>query len=93
MEEPRSPKNMLYPDFTKPFQFFVLSGPFLKNFKIICTIQANLQFILITILLLQEWSTAKINATEMRWFSGLVDFNFKVKYSPGESSQDYDYIL
>ena len=29
----------------------------------------------------------------MRWFSGLVDFNFKVKYSPGESSQDYDYIL
>ena len=37
-------------------------------------------------------STAKLNATGMRWVSELADFNFKVKYRPGKSSQDCDYL-
>ena len=37
-------------------------------------------------------STAKLNATGMRWVSELADFNFKVSYRPGKSSQDCDYL-
>ena len=37
-------------------------------------------------------STAKLNATGMRWVSELADFNFKVKYRPGKGSQDCDYL-
>ena len=37
-------------------------------------------------------STAKLNATGMRWVCELADFNFKVKYRLGKSSQDCDYI-
>ena len=37
-------------------------------------------------------STAKLNATGMRWISELADFNFKVKYTLGKSSQDCDYL-
>ena len=37
-------------------------------------------------------NTAKLNATGMRWVSELVDLNFKVKYRPGKSSQDCDYL-
>ena len=35
-------------------------------------------------------STVKLNATGMRWVSELTDFNFKVNYRPGKSSQDCD---
>ena len=38
-------------------------------------------------------STAKLNATGMRWVSELADFNFKVKYKPGKTRQDCDYLL
>ena len=38
-------------------------------------------------------STAKLNVTGMRWVSELADFNFKVKYKPGKTSQDCDYLL
>ena len=37
-------------------------------------------------------STAKLNATVMRWVSELADVNFKVKCRPGKSSQDCDYL-
>ena len=37
-------------------------------------------------------STAKLNATGMSWVSKLADFNIKVKYRPGKSSQDCDYL-
>ena len=37
-------------------------------------------------------STAKLNATGMRWVSELADFSFKVKYRLGKSSQDCDYL-
>ena len=38
-----------------------------------------------------EMTTAKLNATGMN-VSQLADFNFKVKYRPGKSSQDCDYL-
>ena len=38
-------------------------------------------------------NAAKLNATGMRWVSELADFNFKVKYKPGKTSQDCDYLL
>ena len=34
-------------------------------------------------------STAKVNATGMRWVPELADFNFKVKYRPGKSSRNW----
>ena len=37
-------------------------------------------------------STAKLNAIGMRWISELAEFNFKVKYRLGKSSQDCDYL-
>ena len=37
-------------------------------------------------------STTKLNATGMRWVSEVASFNFKVKYRPGKSSQDCDYL-
>ena len=37
-------------------------------------------------------STAKLNATGMKWVSELADFNFRAKYRPGKSSQDCDYL-
>ena len=42
--------------------------------------------------LLYVTSTAKLNATGMRWVSELTDFNFKVKYRLGKRSQDCDYL-
>ena len=42
--------------------------------------------------LLYVMSTANLNATGIRWVSELADFNFKVKYRPGKSSQDSDYL-
>ena len=43
--------------------------------------------------LLYVMGTAKLNATGRRWVSESTDFNFKVKYRPGKSSQDCDYLL
>ena len=43
--------------------------------------------------LLYVMDTAKLTATGRRWVSESTDFNFKVKYRPGKSSQDCDYLL
>ena len=42
--------------------------------------------------LLYVMDTAKLTATGRRWVSESTDFNFKVKYRPGKSSQDFDYL-
>ena len=35
-------------------------------------------------------STAKLNATGIRWVSELADFNFKIRYRPGKVYRDAD---
>uniref|UniRef100_A0A7M5XBV7 Uncharacterized protein n=1 Tax=Clytia hemisphaerica TaxID=252671 RepID=A0A7M5XBV7_9CNID len=37
-------------------------------------------------------TTAKLNATGIRWVGELADFNFKVKYRPGKDSSDCDFM-
>ena len=37
-------------------------------------------------------STAKLNATGMRWLNNLTRFNFTIKYRPGRISVDCDYL-
>ena len=37
-------------------------------------------------------TTAKLNATGMRWVSYLAQFRFTIKYRPGKSSVDCDYL-
>ena len=37
-------------------------------------------------------STVKLNATGMRWVGELADYNFKVKYRPGKTSNDCDFL-
>ena len=37
-------------------------------------------------------TTAKLNATGMRWVNYLAQFNFKIKYRPGKQSLDCDYL-
>ena len=37
-------------------------------------------------------TTAKLNATGMRWIGELADFNFTIKYRPGKESVDCDYL-
>ena len=37
-------------------------------------------------------STAKLNATGMRWVLEFSDFDIEVKYRPGKISQDCDYL-
>jgi hypothetical protein len=35
-------------------------------------------------------TTAKLNATGMRWVGELAEFNFEIKYRPGKSNVDAD---
>ena len=37
-------------------------------------------------------TSAKLNATGLRWVSELSNYNFKIKYRPGKKSQDCDYL-
>eukprot|EP00795_Rhopilema_esculentum_P010282 gene10282-18979_t len=37
-------------------------------------------------------STAKINATGHKWVTALVDFNFTIKYWPGSSKNEVDFL-
>ena len=37
-------------------------------------------------------SSAKLNATTMRWVGELANYNFSVKYRPGKDSTDCDYL-
>ena len=37
-------------------------------------------------------TTAKLNATGMRWISDLAQFKFTIKYRPGKASIDCDYL-
>ena len=37
-------------------------------------------------------STAKLNATGHRWVTSLSDFNFTIKYRPGSSNKDADFL-
>ena len=37
-------------------------------------------------------STGKLNAIGMRLISEIADFNLKVEFRPGKSSQDCDYL-
>jgi hypothetical protein len=35
-------------------------------------------------------STAKLNATGLRWVGALADFNFTIRYRPGKANADAD---
>ena len=37
-------------------------------------------------------STAKLTATGHRWVASLADFNFSIKYRPGETHKDADFL-
>ena len=37
-------------------------------------------------------SSAKLNATSIRWVGDLANYNFNVKYRPGKVSTDWDYL-
>ena len=37
-------------------------------------------------------SSAKLNAVALRWVNDLADFNFTIKYRPGKSNVDADYL-
>ena len=37
-------------------------------------------------------SSAKLNAVALRWVNDLADFNFSIKYRPGKSNADADYL-
>ena len=37
-------------------------------------------------------SSAKLNATTIRWVGDLANYNFNVKYRPGKISNDCDYL-
>ena len=37
-------------------------------------------------------TSAKLNATTQRWVSELADFNFNIKYRPGKSNVDADFL-
>ena len=38
------------------------------------------------------FTTAKLNATGLRWVAELSDYNFTIKYHPGKSNVDADYL-
>lgn len=37
-------------------------------------------------------SSAKLNATSLRWVAELADYNFTIKYRPGNTNIDVDYL-
>ena len=37
-------------------------------------------------------TSAKLNATTMRWVGELANYNFKIKYRPGKQSIDCDFL-
>ena len=37
-------------------------------------------------------TTAKLNATGFCWVANLTDYNFTIKYRPGKTNQDADYL-